>query len=307
MAEPTEPTHESMFPKLSAAQIDRLSSLGARRSVAAGEVIFDQGSIGRDFFVVLDGRLEVVHPAADNEVRITVHEAGDFTGEMDMLSGRPSLVRARAVTPCVLLEIDQSTLRRIVERDSEIGEILLRAFVRRRVGLIARAYGDVVLIGSRRSADTLRLKEFLERNNHPHTYLEMEHDPAVQSLLERFGIRPGEIPVLICRDQPALRNPSNTEVARCLGFNAEIDDTRVHDVVVVGAGPAGLAAAVYGASEGLDVLVLEGEAPGGQAGSSSRIETILVSLRALQARTWLPAPLSRRRNSAHKSQSPVRL
>jgi thioredoxin reductase (NADPH) len=264
-----------MFPKLSAGQIARLSPLGSRRSVAAGEVIFDQGSVGRSFFVVLEGRLEIVSPTSDGEVQITVYETGDFTGEMDMLSGRPSLVRARAVTPCVLIEIDPPTLRSILERNAELGEVLLRAFVRRRVGLIARALGDVVLIGSRHSADTLRLKEFLERNGHPHTYLEVEHDTAVQTLLERVGIKLTEIPVLICRDRPALRNPSNSEVARCLGFNAEVDERRVYDVIVVGAGPAGLAAAVYGASEGLDVLVLEGNAPGGQAGSSSRIENYL--------------------------------
>ena len=151
----------------------------------------------------------------------------------------------------------------------------MRAFVRRRVGLIARALGDVVLIGSRHSADTLRLKEFLERNGHPHTYLEIERDAVVQALLDRFGISLTEIPVLICRDRPALRNPSNVEVARCLGFNAEIDVTRVHDLIVIGGGLSGLAAAVYAASEGLDVLVLEGNAPGGQAGSSSKIENYL--------------------------------
>jgi thioredoxin reductase (NADPH) len=294
MAESTEPTNESMFPKLSAGQIARLAAFAVRRSVPAGEVIFDQGAVGRSFFVVLEGSLEVVNPSADGEIRITTHRAGDFTGEMDMLSGRPSLVRARAATASELLEIDQATLRHIVETDAEIGEVLLRAFVHRRVGLIARALGDVVLIGSRHSADTLRLKEFLERNGHPHTYLELERDAVVQTLLERFGISLTEIPVLICRDRPALRNPSNVEVARCLGFNAEIDVTRIHDLIVIGGGLSGLAAAVYAASEGLDVLVLEGNAPGGQAGSSSRIENYLgfpmgITGRDLAARAFVQA------------------
>ena len=275
MTESKDPTLDAMFPKLSEAQIARLVSFGVRRSVPEGEIIFDQGAVGRSFFVVLDGSLEVVSPSAGGETRITVHQAGDFTGELDLLAGRPSLVRARTVTASELLEIDPSTLRRIVQTDADLGEFLLRAFVSRRVGLISHSLGDVVLIGSRHSADTLRLKEFLARNGHPHTYLDVEHDAAVQNLLERFGIPLAEIPVLICRDQSPLRNPSNSEVARCLGFNAEIDGTRIHDVIVVGAGPSGLAAAVYAASEGLDVLVLEGIAPGGQAGSSSRIENYL--------------------------------
>ena len=275
MAEPDDPINDAMFPTLSKAQIARLDSLGVRRSIAAGDVIFDQGSTGRSFFVVLEGSLEVVSPSAQGETHITVHEAGGFTGEMDLLSGRPSLVRARAVTAGELLEIDPATLRHIVQTDADIGEVLLRAFVRRRAGLIAHSMGDVILIGSRHSSDTLRLKEFLARNGHPYTYLDLDQDAVVQDILERFGIKAADIPVLIYRDRPALRNPSNTEVARCLGFNIDIDESRIHDVIVIGAGPAGLAAAVYAASEGLDVLVLEGSAPGGQAGSSSRIENYL--------------------------------
>jgi thioredoxin reductase (NADPH) len=264
-----------MFPKLSREQMSRLASLGSQRHVAAGEILFDQGAIGRHFYVVLEGSLEIVNPSAKGETRITIEGDGQFTGEVDMLTGRPSLVRARALTDCELIEIDQATLRRVVQTDTEIGEIVLRAFVERRVGLIARAMGDVVLIGSRHSADTLRLKEFLARNGHPHAYLDVDEDVIVQACLDRFGITTADIPVLICHDRPALRNPSNEEVAACLGFNADIDDNQIHDVIVVGAGPSGLAAAVYAASEGLDVLVLESTAPGGQAGSSSRIENYL--------------------------------
>ena len=273
MAEPSI-AFDGMFPKLSEAQIARLSSLGTRRSVAEGEVIFEQGVSVRSLFVVLRGRLEVVNPAGNGETWVTVHE-GQFTGEINMLSGRPTLVRTRAAVAGELLEIDQSTLRRIVQTDPELSDIFLRAFLRRRSKLIAQGTGDLLLIGSRYSAATLRIKEFLSRNGQPYTYLEVERDSSVQNLLEHFAVHLDDIPVLICHGRPILRNPTNAEVARCLGFNLEIDETRVYDLIVVGAGPAGLAAAVYAASEGLDVLVLEGHAPGGQAGSSSRIENYL--------------------------------
>src|SRR5689334_17958123 len=207
---------ESMFPTLTREQIARLELFGVRRSVAAGEVLFEQGAVRRHFFVVLEGGLEVVSPSADGEIRISVLGPGHFTGEMDMLSGRPSLVRARAAASTEVLEIGVENLRRIIETDTDTGEVLLRAFVRRRVALIARALGDVILIGSSHSADTLRLKEFLARNGHPYTYLDVDRDAAVANLLERFGVAYGEIPVVVCRDQPALRAPTNAELARCL-------------------------------------------------------------------------------------------
>ncbi|HUA19391.1 MAG TPA: FAD-dependent oxidoreductase [Bryobacteraceae bacterium] len=266
---------DGLFPKLSEAQIAHLSALGTRRTVADGELIFDVGVSARSVFVVLQGRLEVVNPAGDGETRITVVEEGQFTGEINTLTGRPTLVRTRATAAGELLEIDQQTLRRIVQTDPELSDMFLRAFLRRRSVLIAQSSGDLLLIGSRYSAATLRIKEFLLRNGHPYTYLEVERDASVQNLLEHFEIKPDDIPVLICHGRPILRNPTNAQVAQCLGFNLEIDETLVYDLIVVGAGPAGLAAAVYAASEGLDVLVLEGHAPGGQAGSSSRIENYL--------------------------------
>jgi len=265
---------ETMFPKLNAAQIARLATLGTHRRVAQGEVILEPGTPGRSLFVVLEGRLEVVSPSNNGEIRITTLGPGKFTGEVNILTGRPTLVRTRAATASELLEIDQAILRRLVQADQELSEIFLRAFLQRRGALIASALGNLILIGSRYSADTLRLKEFLGRNGHPYTYLEVERDADVQDILEHFGINLADVPVLAC-DRGALRNPSNAEVAKRLGFNSEIDETRVYDLIVVGAGPSGLAAAVYAASEGLDVLVLEGNAPGGQAGSSSRIENYL--------------------------------
>jgi thioredoxin reductase (NADPH) len=275
MSDSVLPDRDLTFPKLTADQIARLKPIGVRRSFTKGEIIFDQGEQHRSVFVVLKGRVQVVNPAAGGEIPITNAEVGEFTGELDILSGRRSLVRARALADCELLEIDPANLRRIVQTDAELSEILLGAFVRRRAQLIARSMGGMVLIGSDHSADTLRLKEFLSRNGHPYVYLDVERDPEVQILLQRFAIGPDEIPVVICSERGTQRNPSNAELARCLGFNADIEEGRVHDVIVVGAGPSGLAAAVYAASEGLDVLVLEGNAPGGQAGSSSRIENYL--------------------------------
>jgi thioredoxin reductase (NADPH) len=275
MPEPDIPDRDLTFPKLTAEQIARLMPIGVRRNVAQGEIIFDQGEPHRSFFVILKGTIQIVNPSVGGEVPVIAHNEGEFTGEVDMLSGRRSLVRARAATDCELLEIDPANLRRIVQTDAELSQILLGAFVRRRAQLIARSIGGLVLIGSVHSADTLRLKEFLSRNGHPYVYLDVERDAEVQALLERFAIGPEEIPVVVCSERGALRNPTNAEIARCLGFNADIEAGQIHDVLVVGAGPAGLAAAVYAASEGLDVLVLEGNAPGGQAGSSSRIENYL--------------------------------
>ena len=285
-----------MFPKLTAAQIARLLPLGRRRRVAAGEVVYERGSAKRAFYVLLErARRDRRARRGSGEERLAIHEAGEFTGEVDMISGRQSLVRARALEATELLEIDLADLRHIVQTDAELSELFLRAFVLRRAHLIANTLGGVVLVGSGHSADTLRLKAFLVRNGHPHVYLDVERDAGVEALLEHFQIGLADIPVLMCRDRDrALRNPSNAEVAAALGFNSELDDGHVHDLVVVGAGPSGLAAAVYAASEGLDVLVLESSAPGGQAGSSSRIENYLgfpmgISGQELAGRAFLQA------------------
>jgi thioredoxin reductase (NADPH) len=294
MAGPSERL-DAMFPKLTAAQLARLRPVGRLRRFAPGETLYERGSAKRAFHVLLKGRVEIVSPARVGEERVTIHEPGEFTGEVDMISGRQSLVGARALDATELLEIDLADLRHIVQTDAELGELFLRAFALRRAHLIANTLGGVVLIGSSHSADTLRLKAFLVRNGHPHVYLDVERDKDVEALLEHFRIGLAEIPVMICRDRDrALRNPSNPEVAAALGFNTELDAGHVHDLIVVGAGPSGLAAAVYGASEGLDVLVLETSAPGGQAGSSSRIENYLgfpmgISGQDLAGRAFLQA------------------
>ena len=174
-----------------------------------------------------------------------------------------------------VIELDNQQILVLVQTDAELSDILMRVFILRRVELIAAGVGDIVLVGSAYSAGTLRIKEFLMRNGQPYSYIDLERDPEVQNLLDSFHISASEIPVLICRGQIALRNPINQEIADCLGFNESIDQTHVRDLVIIGAGPSGLSAAVYGASEGLDVLVLETNSPGGQAGSSSRIENYL--------------------------------
>src|SRR4051794_19391033 len=264
-----------MFPTLTPAQIDRIAKHGTTRAVREGDVVFAAGDRAVPFFVVRTGTVAIVRPSPDGDTLIVTHAAGEFTGESNMLSGRRSLVRAQATADAELLELSRDQLLSLVQTDSEIGELLMRAFIFRRLELIAHGIGDVVLIGSVHSPDTLRVRAFLTRNGHPFTYIDLDRDADVQALLDRFHVAPSEVPVLICRGDVVLRNPSNHKIARCLGFNEAIDETKVRDLVVVGAGPSGLAAAVYGASEGLDVLVLESNAPGGQAGSSSKIENYL--------------------------------
>ena len=238
-------------------------------------MLFEAGNPVVPFFVVRTGRIEIGRPDGAGVTPIVELGPGQFTGEANMLSGRRSLVRVQALEPSDVAELTRAQLLSLVQTDAELGEILMRAFILRRVELIARGLGDVALVGSSHSPGTLRIKEFLTRNGHPYTYIDLDRDADVQDLLDRFKVAITDIPVVICRGKTVLRNPTNQEIARCLGFNDAIDQTHVRDVVVVGAGPAGLAAAVYAASEGLDVLVLESNAPGGQAGSSSRIENYL--------------------------------
>src|SRR6187200_2099050 len=266
---------EKIFPKLTQVQISRIAVHGRTRSVQPGEVLIEQGDRSVPFFVVITGEVEILRPFGAPETLITVHGPGEFTGEVTMLSGRRSLVRARVTKPGKVIELDHQQMLGLVQTDAELSDILMRAFILRRVELIAAGVGDIVLIGSTYSAGTLRIKEFLMRNGHPYSYIDLERDSDVQNLLDSFHIAASEIPVLICRGQLALRNPSNQQIADCLGFNESVDQIHVRDLVVIGAGPSGLAAAVYGASEGLDVLVLETSSPGGQAGSSSRIENYL--------------------------------
>lgn len=263
------------FPILTPAQIARIAAHGSVRRVQGGEVLVEAGEQPVPFFVVTAGRLEIVRNPGPAETLVAVHAPGQFTGEVNMLSGRRSLFRARAAEPGEVIELDHASMLALVQTDPELGEIFMRAFIFRRLELIAHGLGDVVLIGSIHSPGTLRVREFLTRNGHPYSYIDLDRDPDIQTLLDQFHVVAADVPVLICRGELVLRNPTNEQIAVCLGFNDAIDPALIRDLVIIGAGPAGLAAAVYGASEGLDVLVLESSSPGGQAGSSSKIENYL--------------------------------
>jgi thioredoxin reductase (NADPH) len=266
---------EHIFPKLTPTQIRRITPHGHTRTTKRGEVLYEQGDSASSFFVVVSGELEVLRPSGTVDTLVTVHHSGQFTGEVGTLSGRRTMFRLRVTKPGKVIELDRQHMLTLVQTDAELGEILMKAFILRRAELITAGVGDIVLIGSTYSADTLRIKEFLMRNGHPYSYIDLEHDPDVQNMLDSFHLAASEIPVVICRGQVVLRNPSKQEIADCLGFNESINQTQVRDLIIIGAGPSGLAAAVYGASEGLNVLVLETDLPGGQAGSSSRIENYL--------------------------------
>jgi thioredoxin reductase (NADPH) len=291
---PAELRRPEAFPTLEPAQIARIRANARERSFGAGEILFEQGEAAIRFFVILEGSVEVVHPYDAGEHLITVHEPGSFTGELTVLAGTRSLVRGRARTAGRALELDRADLRAAIAADAELSEIVMRAFILRRLGLISDERGDVVLVGSRHSSGTLRVQEFLTRNGHPHTTVDVERDPSAQALLDQFDVGVADIPIVICRGERVLKNPSNEALADCLGYTTVIDPAKVRDVVVIGAGPAGLAAAVYGGSEGLDVLVIESDAPGGQAGSSSKIENYLgfptgISGQALAGRAYAQA------------------
>jgi thioredoxin reductase (NADPH) len=264
------------FPTLTAAQINRLRPHGKIRKVEVGDILFEPGATVVPFFVVLSGSMDILQPDLKGERLIVSHNAtGHFTGELTMISGRRTLVLGRVTAAGEFLELSTDEMRSVIAKDAELSEILMRAFILRRLALISKGYGNLILMGSRHSAPTLRLREFLTRNGQPYTYVDLDTDAASQELLDRFHVAVDEIPVIICSSRNVMRNPSVQELADCLGFNATVDEAQIHDVIVVGAGPSGLAAAVYAASEGLDVLVIETAAPGGQAGSSSKIENYL--------------------------------
>jgi thioredoxin reductase (NADPH) len=269
-----------MFPKLTAAQVARLERQGTRLQTHSGEILLELGDPPRGVFVVASGSVEALAPPSVTQAG-ALHELlylltpGDFSGEMSTLRGTPSLARIRVREAGTVLLIDAEQLRRIVQNDAELSELFMRAFILRRMNFIQSGHSEVLLLGSDHSADTLRLREFLTRNTRPYVNIDIEHDLDARALLERFHVRSEEVPVVVCRSGELLKNPSNAQVARCLGMNAPVDDDRVHDLLIIGAGPAGLAAAVYAASEGLDVRVVDTFAPGGQAGTSSRIENYL--------------------------------
>jgi thioredoxin reductase (NADPH) len=264
-----------IYPQLTPEQVRRVATIGRRQAIRVGDVLFDVGEQNTRFFVVLEGEVFIARPIGDREEPVTVLRQGEFTGEINMLSARRSLVRARVVTDGSVIALDREALRTLVLRDSELSEILMRAFILRRVRLMSNDENEMVLLGSQHSGRTTQIREFLSRNGQPFTYQDVERDPSVQALLDRFHVEVADVPMIVCRSGGILRNPTIESLSSALGLNATLDPKEVRDLGIVGAGPAGLAAAVYAASEGLDVLVVESRAPGGQAGTSSRIENYL--------------------------------
>jgi thioredoxin reductase (NADPH) len=261
------------FPVLTPAQIDRIRSYGKVRAVLAGEVLFAPGAQNLSCYVVLSGKLDIAVPGLSGERVLVTYGPGQFSGEVVLISGTRALSSGRVAEPGEFLEIASDQLRALIAKDAELSDIFMRAFILRRVAMISEGWGSVTLLGSQHSSGTLRLREFLTRNGQPYSYVDLDRDKDSQELLDRFGIRLEEIPVVICSATGSLlRNPTNPQLADCLGLTGRVDESRVYDVAIVGAGPAGLAAAVYAASEGLDAVVIESEYPGGQAGASSKIE-----------------------------------
>jgi len=262
---------DGTFPRLTEKQRERIAVFARERRFHDGELLWDQGDDGRPLYVVLEGKIRILSGA---DVLVTAHEPGQFSGDVDMLAGRPAVVRGRATGDTRVLELPASRLRSLVQTDPELSEIFLKAFIYRRLLLQEEHAESIVLIGSRHSSGTLLLEDFLTRNGQPFTYLDVDRDPDAQKTLDALNVGVDDVPVLICRGSRVLRRPTIEEAGDCLGLN-RLDTATVHDVAVVGAGPGGLAAAVYAASEGLDVVVLEASSPGGQAGSSSKIENYL--------------------------------
>ncbi len=262
-------------PHLTEGQIERIREYAKPRQVVTDEILYEPGFDTPPVYVVISGAIRIVAVGGETERTVTTYRPTQFSGELLMISGRRSIYRCQAVEAGTLLELCAKDLRTLIGKDAELSDIIMNAFLARRLSLKESQQGNVVVLGSKYSTNTLAIREFLTRDGHPFNYFDLDSDPVTQDLLDRFGVTDSDIPVVICNNTQVLKNPSTREVAECLGFNSNIDDSQVRDLVIVGAGPAGLAAAVYAASEGLDVLVVEKAAPGGQAGSSSKIENYL--------------------------------
>lgn len=284
---------EVAFPKLTEEQIAALEEFATRRRFADGEPLFQTGERHSGFFVVLSGSVEILEFSTGEPRRVAVHEPGAFTGDIDIVSRRPPVVTAVARGETEALEISSADIRRIISERPSVGELILEAFIARRELLVESGFQGLRVIGSGAARDTFRVREFLARNQVPFTWIDLDTDPDVGPLLRHFGVDEADMPVVAFGTRPLLRNPSVRDLAEALGLKPSLGHT-LYDLVVVGAGPAGLAAAVYGASEGLSTVVLDGTAPGGQAGSSTNIENYLgfptgISGAGLAARATLQA------------------
>ena len=284
--------HAQMFPKLESAEIDRSRRFGEAKSYASSEHVLKAGEVAPGLIVILSGKVQVTQGRGlDLQETIVTHGPGHFVGELAQLSGRPSLVDAEALEPVEGIVVPSDRLRDLIVQEAELGERIMRALILRRVGLLESGASGPVIIGQAEHADVLRLQGFLARNGQPHRVLDSDSDSCAKTLIERFHVDVHHLPIVLCPNGKLLRNPSENELARCIGQVRRIDATKVYDVAIVGAGPAGLAAAMYAASEGFSVIVLDCRAFGGQAGASSRIENYLgfptgISGMALMARAY---------------------
>ncbi len=267
--------YEVAFPKLSARDLDALRARGRTRQVRAGEVLFEEGDRNLSFFVVLEGGIEILEHSRGTPHTVTVHRPGAFTGDVDVLSGRAVLVTGRASEDGRVIQLDTADLRRAVDELPELGETIVKAFLMRRTLLLGDGFVGVKIIGSRFSPDAHRLRDFATRNAVPFRWIDLDADEQADALLRQFNIPASATPIVLGSDGEWVSNPSNAEFASCMGLGATLETDHVYDLVVVGAGPAGLAASVYAASEGLDVLTADALAAGGQAGTSARIENYL--------------------------------
>ena len=263
-----------MFPRLGDEEVARLARFGEPRSYRAGEAVAVVGEAGSGLFLVLSGRIEVSREEGGRAESIVTHERGNFMGELSGLSGRPYLVNAIALTDAEVVAIAPERLRALLIAEADLGERIMRALILRRMGLIETGAGPII-VGAEANADVLRLTNFLRRNGHPYRQLDPENDTCAQTLVERFQIAPEQLPIVLCLQGQLLRNPSEDQLARCVGLVGTLDPDRLYDAVVIGAGPAGLATSVYAASEGLSVLTIDCRSFGGQAGASARIENYL--------------------------------
>ena len=283
---------DQMFPILESADIERVRRFGAVRSYRAGETLVEVGKVGPGLTILLTGRVDITqHDESGHRRHIVTHGSGSFMGELAQLAGRPALVDAHAEEEVEALIVPPDRLRALLIGEAELGERVMRALILRRVGLLETGAGGPVIVGLPQNGDVLRLEGFLRRNGHPYQRLNPGTDADAKALIERFHVDAGQLPIVLCPGGQLLRNPTEPELARCIGLLGPIDPNRLYDVIVVGAGPAGLATAVYAGSEGLTVLVLDCRAFGGQAGASARIENYLgfptgISGMALMARAY---------------------
>jgi thioredoxin reductase (NADPH) len=290
-----ESRRDQIFPILDASEIDRLRRFGVVRHYRPGEAVTRAGEVGPGMAIMLSGHINIIrHDTAGHEAVMITFGPGALLGEFAQLAGRPSLMDAFAQDAAEALVIPPEKLRALLIVEAELGERIMRAVILRRTGLIQSGGVGPVIVGGDGNADVLRLENFLRRNGHPHQRLNPETDAEARALVERFQIEPGQLPIVLCAGGQVLRNPSDMELARCIGLMAPIDPNRIYDVAIVGAGPAGLATAVYAASEGLSVVVLDCRGFGGQAGASARIENYLgfptgITGMALMARAYSQA------------------